>query len=167
MSNAIRSIWSVIRRRGVRSARRDHFEHRAARSRPRRRPASLLAVLALVMGVVLPLALSASAPTASAADPLPPTSTEAPLPANAAAIATPQLVTVSCPAEGSCVAVGNYTDTNGNGDGLIETEADGTWTSMEAPVPANLTASSSIGARSAELTGLSCWAAESCVAIGT
>jgi hypothetical protein len=29
---------------------------------------------------------------------------------------------VACPAAGSCAAAGGYTDTNGNGQGLIETQ---------------------------------------------
>ena len=57
---------------------------------------------------------------------------EATLPANAAPETAPfsqfaYLDFVTCTSVGNCVAVGNYTDTNGNGQGLIVTETGGVW----------------------------------------
>ena len=79
----------------------------------------------------------------------------APTPADSAA-----LVSVSCPAPGSCVAVGYYGQ-EGDFGALIETLSGGTWTPAMAPLPpgqANL---------GAELNGISCPAVGTCVAVGT
>ncbi|MDQ6840009.1 MAG: hypothetical protein M3137_17195 [Actinomycetota bacterium] len=43
------------------------------------------------------------------------------------------LTSLSCPAAGSCVAVGNYTGASGNNQGLIETFSGGTATATTAP----------------------------------
>ncbi len=68
---------------------------------------------------------------------------------------------VSCPAVGSCVAVGWYyntqTETN---TGLIETLAGGIWTPSAAPLPAT-------GAKAVYLDDVSCAAVGWCVATGT
>src|SRR5438128_1634876 len=62
-------------------------------------------------------AQTASAPAA----PLAWLPAEAPLPADADSPANATLQDVSCPAPGSCVAVGSYTDQSGAGQDLIET----------------------------------------------
>jgi hypothetical protein len=43
------------------------------------------------------------------------------------------LLAVSCPAKGSCVAVGDYEDTSDNLHALTETLANGTWTAATLP----------------------------------
>ena len=70
---------------------------------------------------------------------------------------------VSCPAAGSCVAVGVYQDTSNNRDGFAETLSGGTWAPASIPlsglVPAGLLVNS--------FTGISCPSAGSCAATGT
>jgi virginiamycin B lyase len=86
--------------------------------------------------------------------------TEAPLPANAAAVPDAQMSAVACPTPSSCVAVGSY-DANGATVGqsaLIETLSAGTWSPAEAPLPPD--------AGTGNLIGVSCPAAGSCVAVG-
>lgn len=74
-----------------------------------------------------------------------------------------RLDAVSCPAPGSCVAVGDYQDTSNNWDGFAETLSSGAWSAATIPlsglVPAGLSANS--------FTGISCPAAGSCTATGT
>ncbi|HTT86906.1 MAG TPA: hypothetical protein VMF60_06040, partial [Acidimicrobiales bacterium] len=65
------------------------------------------------------------------------TATQAPVPADAGTDPFAALGGVSCPSAGSCVAVGGYTDTSGDEQGLVETLADGAWTATEAPLPAD------------------------------
>jgi hypothetical protein len=49
------------------------------------------------------------------------TAAEAPRPANAAADPAAGLTSVACPSASSCVAAGFYTDSSGNGQGLLVT----------------------------------------------
>ncbi len=71
---------------------------------------------------------------------------QTPLPADAAANPNvlfrsgPLTNLVACPSASFCVAVGNYTDTSGSTEGLLETWSDGTWTATKAPLPANAAA---------------------------
>ena len=90
------------------------------------------------------------------------TATEAPLPANAASQANAALVSVACPAAGTCAAVGSYIDTSGNAQGLIEALSGGTWTVTEAPLPANAGGSQDVSLRS-----VVCPAAGTCAAVGS
>jgi pimeloyl-ACP methyl ester carboxylesterase len=94
------------------------------------------------------------------------TPTQVPLPANAATSPTTGanvfLNGIACPADGTCVAVGSYTDTNTNGYGLIETLSHGTWTPIQAPGPGNASAQPQ-----ASLSGVSCPTAGNCVATGS
>jgi len=46
-----------------------------------------------------------------------------------------QMYSVSCPAPGSCTAVGNYVNTGGKEPGLIDTLSNGQWTAQIAPAP--------------------------------
>ncbi len=62
---------------------------------------------------------------------------EAPLPANAGALRESELNSVSCATGTWCEAVGQYTDSAGGIDALVETYTGGSWTAMEAPVPAD------------------------------
>ena len=65
------------------------------------------------------------------------TAAEAPLPSDAAQgdAANATLHAIACAAPGACVAVGSYTSSNGNSNGLIETLAHGTSTPAKAPLP--------------------------------
>ena len=76
---------------------------------------------------------------------------------NPAPGADPQihLVALSCPAPGSCVAVGNYMY---SGAGLIETLSNGSWAATTAPAPA--------AGHSVVLSAISCASTNSCVAVG-
>ncbi len=65
------------------------------------------------------------------------TTTEAPLPGDAAALTTVTFTDVACPSLGSCVAVGRYFNTAGQAEGLIEMLSGGGWTPLEAPLPAD------------------------------
>jgi hypothetical protein len=89
----------------------------------------------------------------------------APLPAGAApASATGAgLSGVACPGTGSCVAVGGYTERGGNtATALIDTLAGGQWTAAAAPLPAD-----AVAGQFASLSGVSCPAPGSCVAVGS
>jgi hypothetical protein len=68
-----------------------------------------------------------------------------------------RLTKVSCPAAGSCVAIGTY-DTGNSFQTVIETLSGGSWTATSAPAPA--------ADNDVELQALSCPAAGSCVAVG-
>lgn len=87
----------------------------------------------------------------------------APLPSNAGGGQSNQILRdLSCPNATSCVAVGDYPDTEGNTQALIETLADGTWTPVEATLPSD---GSSVN-QGASLNGVSCPGVSSCVAVG-
>lgn len=61
-----------------------------------------------------------------------------PLPADAAT--SGQYVSVSgvaCPAAGSCAAAGSYTTAGGQGQGFLSVLANGSWSTVAAPVPAD------------------------------
>jgi hypothetical protein len=68
------------------------------------------------------------------------------------------LGSVSCPAAGSCVAIGNYDVSSIERETVIETLSGGSWTAATAPAPA--------GGNDVDLQALSCPAAGSCVAAG-
>jgi len=89
---------------------------------------------------------------------------EAPLPSNASSSSQETFLEAPvCSSEDECIAVGEYSDANGNSQGLIEALSGGTWTSSEAPVPADASSSN----QDADLTGLACSAAGSCIAVGS
>jgi len=76
---------------------------------------------------------------------------------------------VSCPAVGTCIAVGSYRDSQTEGWGLIETFSDGTWHPLAAPEPATNPAGEPPGREDQTYTGLysiSCTSGTSCVAVG-
>ena len=89
------------------------------------------------------------------------TAAQAPLPANAAADRFAALDSVACPSASSCVAAGDYTDSSGNGQGLLVTGSGTSWTAAQAPLPANAAADPEVG-----LTSVACPSASSCVAAG-
>jgi hypothetical protein len=90
------------------------------------------------------------------------TAIPAPLPANAAASLQTSLTNVSCTTTG-CVAIGTYKDTSSNVDGLLLTNASGSWTASEAPLPAGAPGAG----ETVSLADLSCPAAGSCTAAGS
>ncbi|MGH3224285.1 MAG: hypothetical protein ACRDPY_37320, partial [Streptosporangiaceae bacterium] len=93
------------------------------------------------------------------------TASQAPLPANAEpGDANAALSGVSCPSVSQCVAVGTYSDTAGNTQGLVVTGSDASWTAEETPLPAN--AGDSPGTYVAQPFAVSCPSASQCVAVG-
>lgn len=64
---------------------------------------------------------------------------------------------VSCPALGSCVAVGYQLSASGTAEALVEAESAGSWTPLPLPLP------STVGSY---LTAVSCPAVGTCVAVG-
>lgn len=85
------------------------------------------------------------------------------VPANAAADPGAILNAISCPAVGSCGAVGQYQDNTGQPNGLVFSEAGGRWgTGVEAllPATANANADVNLGAVSCSSTGF-------CTALGS
>ncbi len=92
------------------------------------------------------------------------TSVLAPLPSDArTSDPDPYFDAISCPSDGSCVAVGSYIDTSGYYTNLIETLVNDTWIPASTALPA-------LGATdpsaSSELTALWCNTDDSCVAAG-
>ncbi len=65
------------------------------------------------------------------------TPVKAPLPPDAAANPDVSLGSASCSSAAFCAAAGYYSDTSGGIHGLLETLSSGTWTPVEAPLPAN------------------------------
>jgi hypothetical protein len=90
------------------------------------------------------------------------TATTAPVPSNVGPTPSSQLRDLSCVSAVSCMAVGNYEDSDQNVQGLMETLAQGRWRPTEAPLPSG----TSLENRSAVLYGVSCLSARSCVAVG-
>ena len=90
------------------------------------------------------------------------TPTEAPLPSDAR-VAQPDanLLSVACTGAGSCVAVGNYYVADNSYSGLIETLSNGTWTPIEAPLPAG-----TVNDQTVDLASVSCGGSGSCAAVG-
>ncbi len=92
------------------------------------------------------------------------TATGLPLPAGADRSGDAYLEDVECPAQGTCIATGTYTDQNGDGHALIETLSGGGWTAMRASLPAG--AFPSQVTAEAALNRAACPAAGSCAAVG-
>jgi hypothetical protein len=90
------------------------------------------------------------------------TVTQAPLPANAAT-SDPRvsISSVSCPSGSLCTAVGAYSDTSGNTQGLLLTGSGTTWTATEAPLPTGAQTGESF-----QLRSVTCPAASPCTAVG-
>jgi hypothetical protein len=86
---------------------------------------------------------------------------EAPLPAAQATNPSLTFTGLSCASTSSCVAVGTYTDASAVTQGFLMTDASGTWTAIQPPVPANAAA-----APNASPTSVSCSSPGNCVAVG-
>jgi len=94
--------------------------------------------------------------------------TPTPIPANAGADPFVFESGISCDSTTSCIAVGQYSDTNGYSyhHGLIDTLSGGAWRAVDAPLPANA-GNDSDGLENALLYQASCGSTTSCVAVGT
>ena len=90
------------------------------------------------------------------------TGVEATLPAGTATNPRVGLFTVFCNSAGNCAAVGFYSDSSGNGQGLLLTATSGTWAQgVQATLPANAGSNPFV-----DLDGLSCPSAGNCTATG-
>jgi hypothetical protein len=72
------------------------------------------------------------------------------------------LKSVVCPAFGACVATGEYTDSSGAQEGLLDTLSGGGWTAARAPLPADAAGTGQL----AGLFAVVCRAPGSCLAGG-
>jgi len=118
-----------------------------------RRRTGFLSVLATVT-MTASLAMPAGAASAY-------TSRVAPLPSNSFAHPQANLLGVSCPSTGNCVAVGRY-QANSGPTGVIETESHGTWL---APIIVKLPADADASPNTA-LNAVKCVSIGNCVAVG-
>ena len=89
------------------------------------------------------------------------TATEAPVPANAVLPTSAFVLNVFCAAPGSCEAVGEYEGPASAEFGLLLSLSGGTWRATQAPVPANAAPT-----EGAAVEGVSCSAADACMAVG-
>ncbi len=96
------------------------------------------------------------------------TATEAPLPANAGSgyLYFDSLSAVSCPSASYCVAVGGYTDTSKDNEGVLLTWSGKAWTAAQAPLPANALPDETSDPGN-YVSGVSCVSASYCVAVGS
>jgi hypothetical protein len=90
------------------------------------------------------------------------TSIDAPVPANAYR-GTSALDSVSCVSANSCTAVGQYSDSADTWAALIDIETNGSWSAIEAPLPANATSTG----QNANIDAVSCATDGTCAAIGS
>jgi hypothetical protein len=90
------------------------------------------------------------------------TAAQAPLPANADTNQYSLVLRITCESDGSCEAAGDYLDSSGHLQGLLETLSDGTWSPTEAPLPADATSNPN-----AVLDAVTCASSTSCAAAGT
>ena len=89
--------------------------------------------------------------------------TEGPVPVDAGGGSTAQVIAteLSCPAPGTCTAVGNYLNNTGHRVGLIETLSGGSWSEQVAPQPSDAATK-----QIAELSAVSCPTTSFCGAGG-
>jgi hypothetical protein len=85
---------------------------------------------------------------------------QAPVPAGAAADPYATITSVSCLSVSVCAAIGSYTDSSGNTQGLLLTRSGPAWKAAKAPHPPGAAPSSVI------LAGVRCASPTSCVAVG-
>jgi hypothetical protein len=88
------------------------------------------------------------------------------LPGNAKPGGSAFLNDISCPAAGTCVATGWYTDVNGYRDGLLDTLSGGTWTAASAPLPGDAALDKAPTTADTFLADVACTGAGACVATG-
>jgi hypothetical protein len=91
------------------------------------------------------------------------TPTKASLPADANAIPSAEVSSVSCASAGECAAGGDYTDASGHSQGLLLSESSNLWSAgMKAPLPADAGPNPS-----AFIDSVSCVSAGNCSAVGS
>jgi hypothetical protein len=73
---------------------------------------------------------------------------------------------ISCPAAGTCIATGWYTDRSGYREGLLDTLSGGTWTAVSAPLPANAAPVAATSPTDTYLADVACSGVGACVATG-
>jgi hypothetical protein len=90
------------------------------------------------------------------------------LPQNAKPSSDVAVSSVSCVSAGNCAAVGHYTDTSDNQQGVLFVESSGKWAhGVEAALPANAAIQqSNVPWQAVFLTSVSCPAAGECTAVG-
>jgi Cutinase len=89
------------------------------------------------------------------------TATQAPVPGNAATNPGVSINSVACPSAAFCAAVGTYTDSSGQQQGLLLTGSGSSWKATQAPLPSNAAATPG-----PYLSSVACESAASCVAVG-
>jgi len=99
------------------------------------------------------------------------TMTSAALPAGADLSKSAFVNDVACPAPGTCVATGRYTDSSGVTQGLLDTLSAGTWTAIKAPLPAGAdpareSSQNESSQNDTFTTDVACAASGTCVASG-
>ena len=125
-----------------------------------RRPTLLAAMAALVTVSALLVVTTEATATAGISW----SSVNPPLPANAVVGQGLTYASTSCPADGWCIAVGNYLALTGSTyyePGLIAAESGSTWSAIAAPLPANAAVDPQ-----AFLQSVSCPVTGTCVAVG-
>ena len=90
------------------------------------------------------------------------TAAQTPLPANADTNQYSLVLRITCESDGSCEAAGDYLDSAGHLQGLLETLSDGTWSPTEVLLPADATSNPN-----AVLDAVTCASSTSCAAAGT
>jgi hypothetical protein len=88
--------------------------------------------------------------------------TKAPLPSGAGTDPKVSLSSVICLSADACTAVGHYTDSSADQQGLLLGESSGTWTPTKASLPAGAATNPQV-----YLNSVSCSSASSCTAVGT
>lgn len=89
------------------------------------------------------------------------TAKQAPVPKGAPADPFTDITDVSCFSASVCAAIGSYTDSSGNTQGVLLTGSGSFWKAVKAPLPAGASASS------VSLVSVRCASATSCVAVGS
>jgi hypothetical protein len=87
----------------------------------------------------------------------------APLPRGAAINSHAALGPIACLSLKFCVATGDYTDSSGNGQGLLVTGSGSSWTAHIAPVPPNAYVQPDVGL---DIGSIACPGASTCIATG-
>jgi hypothetical protein len=88
------------------------------------------------------------------------------LPGDAAVDTSATLNDVACPAVGTCIATGWYGNQAGQHDGYVATLANGTWTAVDGPLPADAAPEQYTSTAKTYLAAIACPRAGSCVAPG-
>jgi hypothetical protein len=74
---------------------------------------------------------------------------------------------VSCSSASNCTIVGQYLTDNNQNEAMVATETAGSWSPLtELSLPSNASTGTSPGSQLADLNGVSCTAAGSCIAVG-